>query len=81
MTGFLYARDLVKEETKLTEVKLMFDAENPTTAEEVLENEEIEKLYLRPSTMADYAALGKPPEESKEDQQAEGIQLYVNAKS
>ena len=39
MTGLLFAIDLFKKENKLAAVKLMFDEDNPTTPEEVLEND------------------------------------------
>jgi hypothetical protein len=57
MTAFLYAIDVLKEEVGgLTDVQLMFDEENPTNGEEILQ-EKLSDVMVKPATMADHAGI------------------------
>ena len=52
MTGLLYAVDQMKELSKISDFQLMFDADNPTTAEEILQ-QGITDVLLLPKNVAD----------------------------
>jgi len=46
MTAMLFVKDYLKEQTKFDDLHLMFDADNPTNEEEILQ-EGLMQVYVK----------------------------------
>lgn len=59
MTTLLFALDFFKEtlfQNKVESIQLMFDETNQTNEEEILTEDNIEIVFLKPNSMADMLA-------------------------
>lgn len=76
MTALLYAKDFLAGILGLKVVQLMFDAENPTNEEEILQ-ERMKTVIVKPGSLADMVEFAQKEDAVK----AEEVKMYVNAKS
>ena len=76
MTALLYAKEFFKEtlfQKKVNNLTLHFDEDNPTNEEEILTEDGIETVLIKPGSMADMIAAATITEKQE-------AQLYVNHK-
>ena len=76
MTALLYARDFLLEtvlQGKVSKVQLMFDEDNSTNEEEILQEDSIETVLCKTASMADTVGLSQITDPLT-------VELYVNQK-
>jgi hypothetical protein len=76
MTTLLYAKEFFKEtlfQKKVNNLTLHFDEDNPTNEEEILTEDGIETVLVKPGSIADMIAAATITEKQE-------AQLYVNHK-